>query len=418
MDSTTIDQLNHDCLVTIFSYLHPFDLMRAEHVCRQWQTASRATWALLPKMHQLEFIDFDRPQNYMIATEKYREANLKRFLSTLRTVAAAKRTVCSILERCGPFFASVTISTHVYDLDILSIVAEYCPEMRYLKIAGMYVYSDSVKSLAERCRKIVEVRMICVAGDFEDDLELLFANSPHLSHLTFSAVAWFSGQCLAKIVSETFESLCVVRCSYFQIEYLGRAEHVVKRLRHFTLLPRLYQPPDNLHMIRELRNLRHLEVDTPRSEDITDDVLLGIYRNCQLLESIEIVIGEHVTETGILALLRLPLLKSLELTDRLSRRHTVWIHGQYNPPFLQTLGLDEFSITEEEVCCLVDRIPRLQYLFLNRCQLPKSKSTDDFVKEITRTLKIKGMDVMLEIVEEENNQEFIAFTFQKFKRRK
>ena len=99
-----------------------------------------------------------------------------------------------------------------------------------------------------------------------------------------------------------------------------------------------------------------------------NNILLVIYRRVQLLQSIEM--------TALLDLLCLPLLTDLKLKGLLrSRGNNTWSQGQYNMHFLQTFSPDELTITEEDVSCLMDRIPSLmQNLYLNRCWLPGSKS--------------------------------------------
>ena len=148
--STSIENLNDDCLIHLFSLLPVAERIRAERVCKKWQEVSKKSWnnsqvlnldpsclGLKPKIKIYKYPGekIDKRYEYPRITEYIAEEILKRYGKRLKKICLKK-------------------VSYYYKLDLGCLVAKYCSNIHSISCFRLKDYII--------CLTIVQISTICL----------------------------------------------------------------------------------------------------------------------------------------------------------------------------------------------------------------------------------------------------------------
>ena len=131
---STIEILNDDILIEIFSYLSLTNRIRIERVCKKWKDLSKYSWS---KVKKLEINPNFSGVNAFQANQKYPEIG--------------EEIVNGVLRRCGKFLKEIVIKLDNLDCQ-LSTVAAYCPNIETIICENASI--KGLEKLVENCKNI------------------------------------------------------------------------------------------------------------------------------------------------------------------------------------------------------------------------------------------------------------------------
>ena len=133
----SIEKLPEECLLEIFEFLPIADRFRIKRVSRKFkEAATRQSWNKIKELSiDSKFLGL---KPYGI-THKYAKINYF--------------NLQEILKKCGKYLTKVDLS--FYKKCLLSLVAEYCPNIKSIKCCKPTI--TGIRKLTENCRNIVEI---------------------------------------------------------------------------------------------------------------------------------------------------------------------------------------------------------------------------------------------------------------------
>lgn len=174
----SLNMLNDDCLLHIFSFLSFKEVTAVERVCKRWQALSFRMWRCL---HELSFRKGGRFDKMPCNT----------------------KVLDQYLKRCGSSLTSLDLITKngVFNEVTLAVVAKHCKDLEVLKVSNISVANRSLAYLGRSCTRLKQLIMDGCHKVNDNDLNSLLPKCPGLKDLEFSSNLEFTGKCLANIRS-------------------------------------------------------------------------------------------------------------------------------------------------------------------------------------------------------------------------
>ena len=154
---STINILDDDSLIEIFTFLPISDRLRIERVSKRWQDLSKNSWSKLEELDlNPEFLGL----KLIGSTEKYPEIN--------------SDVIEKILKNCGRYLKKIDItSNNLIHGCQLSKVAKYCPKIQSIICTTASV--DGIQKVAANCKNISVLQIgKSLSVEFKDALFINF----------------------------------------------------------------------------------------------------------------------------------------------------------------------------------------------------------------------------------------------------
>uniref|UniRef100_A0A1B6LC54 RRM domain-containing protein n=1 Tax=Graphocephala atropunctata TaxID=36148 RepID=A0A1B6LC54_9HEMI len=207
----SLNGLNDDCLLHIFSFLTYKEIAGVERVCKRWQALSYRMWRCL---HKLNFTcpPFRRMEMTTPCLEQY-------------------------LRRCGDCLTllDLSINKHSFNEGTIIVVAKYCPNLEVLRITNIHLANRSLAHLGRRCPRLKEFVMDDCPKINDTDLMSMLPKCLELNYLELSHVNGITGKCLVNVQGPV-TNLKLNNCPSIVTDYLVPGlEKMSKTLNSLTL---------------------------------------------------------------------------------------------------------------------------------------------------------------------------------------
>lgn len=342
--------------MVIFSYLEDFERIKAERVCRRWNTLCRKSW------NHYHSLNFARVKDNM--GKKFNEKHLV-------------DAIIAILVRGGRFLFDIT-ANYKYQGEtwivkyVFNMVPKYCQNLNKLFITEGYivganyilerVFSSNVNlkyliipnvkingaCLSKLNLDMIEILNVLMVEDLNDKKERdlvrrTFSNLKNLRTLVLSADRQHIDLILDSLMSKSLSYIKITELLSSNGLYSSNAKEHFDFKKNVTTLNNLEQL--HMHAVRlSIHNLKiissknltdlfllgfqiedyHYFLNFIRSSvnlqkisliydsyDIIDDDFLNCVVECQQLSDITLTKCPNITDQGILNLVKLPLLRKL-----------------------------------------------------------------------------------------------------------
>ncbi|XP_008212345.1 F-box/LRR-repeat protein 7-like [Nasonia vitripennis] len=327
----TIQNLDDDCLLHIFSFLSIIDRVKVQRVCQRWKILSHTSWRSVKRLSVR--------QHFWGVSDK-NNIQIDRYI--------LKR----ILELCGRFVTHADLSNEneYYGSHkkiriqsckaIFCIIQEMCPNIRSINV-GRPCTESTVEYVANHFNKLTHFAIQGVNDKYEDYLSILFSNNQNLRYLSMKDCC-LTNKCLLNLKSESVEELCLDDCS------VGMLQHLLSSLEQFKKLCSLkfvrcrsdqasWITSTLSSISSNLTNLKKLDIylydcnfeciecsciDQLKNLEIlyiggnvmaTDEIINIISNNCRKLTNVRIYNSDNITDVGLSSIASLPNLQYLSV---------------------------------------------------------------------------------------------------------
>ncbi|KAK0158410.1 hypothetical protein PV328_009416 [Microctonus aethiopoides] len=310
----TINILDNDCLIKIFSYLPIKNRMRIERVCKRWQTVNQQAWSDIKELEIPEAINLLRPFPMKIETKE--------------------RAVKKLLLRCGRFLNKLKFKTNarLYRLDIMSIIGEHCSNLQCLTLS---LNNHSKFDLKALCLNLHKLERLELSGlnqkNFQDAfLRRLSTNTMKELSLRIEERGYhLLTDCRIQITWAGATGIKNMK-NLWKLELYGFSFKADKlklivwneSITHLSLENCSFEKCINL--VANFRGLKYLNLSSVVA--VNNDFLIKLAENCTELEELNIEYCSDVTNNGINAVFKLKKLTTLiinelhEVTDTVLRK--------------------------------------------------------------------------------------------------
>ena len=139
---SSIEKLDEDCLIYIFSYLPVADRVRVERVCKSWQVSAQQSWTGLKK---LNFTPKELGLRSVGTKHEVKEIN--------------EEVVEKILKRCGRYLEEI----NDFKSCTTFLISKYCKNVQTIKLSNFS--KKLIKELARNCTNISNFKIEGVCFD-------------------------------------------------------------------------------------------------------------------------------------------------------------------------------------------------------------------------------------------------------------
>ncbi|XP_048583143.1 F-box/LRR-repeat protein 2-like [Nematostella vectensis] len=365
----TVNNLNDDMLLYIFSFLGMKDRVIIERVCRRWRTLAAKSWN---SVRHLQF-------NHIFC---------------LRNGGLTDDIFLGVLRRGTASLVSLDLSASASLLTDFAVhcIARHCRNLKFVDLTGVEVSTSSLKSLSQKCTLLetIKIRRCYKAG--EKGFWWLFKQCQCLKHVDISESKRITGQCFFMLPA-SMESLNLRECARITdvgLKYVGmRCQNlkIINISECFSLTDAGFleltqncsniealtfvQPPKTvtIHGLRSIENLKRLrELNISQCAAVSDEFLFALGQSCICLTSLNIeACGPAITDAGLQSLAPCFQLKKLVISYLDEVTHDFINH------LGQNINLQTFIVracpgfTDEGVKCTLRFFKDLEHLDLSGC---------------------------------------------------
>ncbi|KAK0077181.1 hypothetical protein PV325_004318 [Microctonus aethiopoides] len=295
----TINTLDNDCLIKIFSYLPIQDRMRIERVCKRWQTVNQQVWSDIKELEIPKVINFSRSFSMKIKTKE--------------------RAVKKLLLRCGRFLNKLKLKNDyvLRRFQIIPIIERHCRNLQCLILPLKYYSNFDMTSLFLNLHKLERLELSGLNRRFRDScLKKLPTNTMKELSLEKKASDFDSDTSYVNITHagaigiQNMKNLWKLELNRFSFK-ADKLKLVVcnESITYLSLKNCSFEKCINL--IANIRGLKYLNLSNVHAVD--DNFLIKLAANCTELEELNIEKCTDVTNVGINAVLELENLTTLKI---------------------------------------------------------------------------------------------------------
>ncbi|KAK0077180.1 hypothetical protein PV325_004317, partial [Microctonus aethiopoides] len=305
----TINILDNDCLIKIFSYLSIKDRTRIERVCKRWQTVTQHAWSDIKELQIPAALNFIGSHSVKINT--------------------TERALDKLLLRCGRFLNKLKFKnndTHCR-IDIIPLIAKHCHNLQCLTI---YLNDESNPDMTWALHNLYQIERLELFGINQKFIDVcikeLSTNSMKELSLSSNLYGYPNARPSIQITSEgafvilTMKNLWKLELNQFSFKE-DELELIVcnESITYLSLENCDFE--NCINLIANLRRLKYLNLSNVVA--VNDYFLIELAANCTELEEINIENCRNVSNDGITAVFKLKKLTTL-IIDELHVTDTVF----------------------------------------------------------------------------------------------
>ncbi|KAK0071562.1 hypothetical protein PV326_001107 [Microctonus aethiopoides] len=325
----SINDLPEECLLEIFSWFDPSELVQVDEVCQRWESLCEQFWKVMRNIiYSSGYWTVDQLVWYKIDNET--------------DVNQLKK----LLERCGKYITHFEISnfsstnpSHITK-NLLRIVPQLCKNLTSMKIISKDLLSVVIQTIAKNLENLIELEIRCLGEGLESDFCKILENNKNLKILKMSSdpvgQSKFGSTCkflqylspgvekiymdqrynryssCFKTAFRKFKRLQLFKCDgtfdYAMMQALTWNRSLIKLS---LSLAKFKSPMRSINTLGNLVNLKKLNISFVHQ--LKDDNLIHITNNCKQLKALNIEFCEYITDKGIVSIANLPQLEFLNM---------------------------------------------------------------------------------------------------------
>ncbi|KAK0079978.1 hypothetical protein PV326_008435 [Microctonus aethiopoides] len=276
----TINLLDNDCLIKIFSYLSIKDRTRIERVCKRWQTVTQHAWSDIKELQIPAALNFIGSHSVKINT--------------------TERALDKLLLRCGRFLNKLKFKnndTHCR-IDIIPLIAKHCHNLQCLTIYLNYESNPDMTWALHNLYQIERLELFGINQKFIDVcIKKLSTNSMKELSLSSNLYGYANARSSIQITSEGAFVILTMK-NLWKLE-----------LNQFSF------KEDELELIVCNESITYLSLENCDFENSA---------NCTELEELNIENCRNVSNDGITAVFKLKKLTTLIIDELRNVTDTVF----------------------------------------------------------------------------------------------
>ncbi|KAK0086387.1 hypothetical protein PV326_005578 [Microctonus aethiopoides] len=375
----SINDLSEECLLKVFSWFHLGELLQVEKVCQRWESLCEQLWKAMTCLAYYEGRwSIDDIIWYEIADSKTDVNYIKK-----------------LLERCGKYIAYFRTSSLSprnppnITKNLLTIVPQLCKNLTFMQIVSNDLSSVDLHMISKNVQNLIELDIAYVGSELESDLCMILRNNKKLKNFRIRSsdcleiLFGLTGEYLQYLSPDSekldidlrnnyepyyfitafrkFKCLQLFNCSGLFEHSMMQALTRNKSLNKVSLASAKFKSPlKSINMLGNLVNLKKLNLSFVRQ--LEDDNLIHISNNCKQLEALCIDYCNRITDKGIISIVNLPNLQSLNMRDL--DNITDESIGNLSSESLGRLQCDDCNITNEGVIKLIKNSRKLWFINL------------------------------------------------------
>ncbi|XP_054287269.1 uncharacterized protein LOC129003073 isoform X2 [Macrosteles quadrilineatus] len=320
----SLNMLNDDCLLHIFSFLTLKETAGVERVCKRWQALSLRMW------HCVHELNFNKD-------------------NSLTHVFMNTGTLDQYLKRCGPVLTSLYLGNndnHKFDGAALFVIAKHCGgRLESLGINNIDVPKRSLAHIGRSCPRLKRLSLDGCYKLNDQELAPMLNKLTHLKVLELARLQVVTGKCLTEMkgpvtklkiidlpmlvphvllsglekMAPTLENVALNDCTVFRNnQILAKIVAVVPNITSFCLSHYssvFYNT--SLAPLGQLKKLTSLNLHVHNA--VNDNALTAIVEGCEELTNLKLSgsggeFAGGVSERGISMLARLKKLTHLDIS--------------------------------------------------------------------------------------------------------
>ncbi|EDO41354.1 predicted protein [Nematostella vectensis] len=358
----TVNNLNHDMLLYIFSFLGMKDRVIIERVCRRWRTLAAKSW------NSVRHLQFNH-------------------IFSLRNGGLTDDIFLGVLRRGTASLVSLDLSASASLLTDFAVhcIARHCRNLKFVDLTGVEVSTSSLKSLSQKCTLLEDLK-----NRLRKVRNCFFMLPASMESLNLRQCARITDVGL-KYVGMRCQNLKIINISEcFSLTDAGFLE-LTQNCSNIEALT-FVQPPKTvtIHGLRSIENLKRLqELNISQCAAVSDEFLFALGQSCicltpnistvhmafRLIHSVSILCsslnieacGPAITDAGLQSLAPCFQLKKLVISYLDEVTHDFINH------LGQNINLQTFIVracpgfTDEGVKCTLRFFKDLEHLDLSGC---------------------------------------------------
>ncbi|KAK0157621.1 hypothetical protein PV328_011336 [Microctonus aethiopoides] len=326
----SINDLPDECLLEIFSWFQPGELLQVDKACQRWESLCEQLWKKMTKISS----EYGR---WTIDHIIWYKIDSKTHINHMK----------KLLKRCGKyvthFNTSNLFSKNAPNItkNLLAIVPQLCKNLTSMQIISDDLSSVEIQIIAKNLENLIELEIRYLDEELESDFCKILGNNKNLKKLIINSKR--DGQMTSSLTGKFLQYLSphVEKIFLDQAYYNRDSYSFITAFRKFKCL-QLFQsegifdytmmqaltknrsliklslssaefksPMRSINTLGNLVNLKKLDLSFV--QQLEDDNLIHISHNCKQLKALNIEFCENITDKGIVSIANLPELESLNM---------------------------------------------------------------------------------------------------------
>ncbi|KAK0080356.1 hypothetical protein PV326_008227 [Microctonus aethiopoides] len=326
----SINDFPDECLLEIFSWFQPGELLQVDKVCQRWESLCEQLWKKMTKISS-------KYGRWTIDHIIWYEIDSKTHVNHMK----------KLLKRCGKyvthFNTSNLFSKNASNItkNLLTTVPQLCKNLTSMQIFSDDLSSVEMQTIAKNLENLIELEIGWLDEKLELDFCKILENNKNLKKLIINSkldeqmISRLTGKFL-QYLSPHVEKICLDKTYYNRDSYsfitafrkfkclqLFQCEGIfdyammqaLTKNRSLIMLSlssaEFKSPMRSINTLGNLVNLKKLSLSFV--QQLEDDNLIHISNNCKQLKALNINSCYEITDTGIVSIANLSKLESLNM---------------------------------------------------------------------------------------------------------